>query len=178
MRICSLLILISVFFSLPTGAVAQNTESRFLSLYNTKTKKSLEITFWHNEQYDKKALRKINYFLRDWRNQEVRPIDPELLTLLFNIKQKTAEQFPDTMENPVHVISGHRSFETNRILAWKGRNVAQNSMHTRGQAIDFKIPGVPAKALRDIAKSFNAGGVGYYAGEDFIHIDTGKVRHW
>ncbi|MGE8374845.1 MAG: DUF882 domain-containing protein, partial [Diaphorobacter nitroreducens] len=32
--------------------------------------------------------------------------------------------------------------------------------------------------LRDAAISLRAGGVGYYAREQFVHIDTGRVRSW
>ncbi|HCP79199.1 MAG TPA: twin-arginine translocation pathway signal protein, partial [Pusillimonas sp.] len=32
--------------------------------------------------------------------------------------------------------------------------------------------------LRDAAISLNAGGVGYYPTEQFLHVDTGKVRTW
>ncbi|HEX6829169.1 MAG TPA: DUF882 domain-containing protein, partial [Burkholderiales bacterium] len=26
--------------------------------------------------------------------------------------------------------------------------------------------------------SLQAGGVGYYAGSNFVHVDTGRVRRW
>jgi hypothetical protein len=29
-----------------------------------------------------------------------------------------------------------------------------------------------------VALDLKAGGVGYYAKSSFIHIDTGRVRHW
>jgi uncharacterized protein YcbK (DUF882 family) len=47
-----------------------------------------------------------------------------------------------------------------------------------GKAIDFRIDGVNLKELRDVAKSLKAGGVGYYARSNFIHIDTGPARSW
>jgi uncharacterized protein YcbK (DUF882 family) len=37
---------------------------------------------------------------------------------------------------------------------------------------------VPLTRLRDAALGMRAGGVGYYAASDFIHIDTGRVRRW
>jgi uncharacterized protein YcbK (DUF882 family) len=32
--------------------------------------------------------------------------------------------------------------------------------------------------LRDAALSLGAGGVGYYPREQFVHVDTGRVRSW
>lgn len=178
MRISILTILFICFFNLPTNAVAKSEGVRSLTLYNTKTERHQEITFWENGDYSKKGMRQISYFMRDWRNEKVRPIDPTLMSLLFDIKEKASAKFPQARDEPIHIISGYRSHETNRVLEWKGRNVARNSMHIRGQAVDFKIPGVPLMELSKIAKSFKAGGVGTYPSDDFIHIDTGSVRHW
>jgi uncharacterized protein YcbK (DUF882 family) len=32
--------------------------------------------------------------------------------------------------------------------------------------------------LRDVAIDLRAGGVGYYPTSNFVHVDSGKVRHW
>jgi uncharacterized protein YcbK (DUF882 family) len=54
--------------------------------------------------------------------------------------------------------------------------VARNSLHTRGQAIDIRLAGVELRDLHRAALSLRAGGVGYYAGSGFIHVDTGRAR--
>jgi uncharacterized protein YcbK (DUF882 family) len=56
--------------------------------------------------------------------------------------------------------------------------VASRSLHLEGRAIDVRLPGVALADLRDAALSLRAGGVGYYPGSDFVHMDTGRVRHW
>lgn len=76
------------------------------------------------------------------------------------------------------MISGYRSPATNEALRSQSSGVAKKSYHMLGKAIDFRIDGVDLKELRDVAKSLNAGGVGYYARSNFIHIDTGPVRSW
>ena len=48
----------------------------------------------------------------------------------------------------------------------------------RGQAIDIRLADVPLRALRDAALSMRAGGVGYYAESNFVHVDSGRVRAW
>jgi uncharacterized protein YcbK (DUF882 family) len=48
----------------------------------------------------------------------------------------------------------------------------------QGRAIDVRLPGVPLADLRDAALSLKAGGVGYYPRDQFVHLDTGRVRRW
>ena len=45
-------------------------------------------------------------------------------------------------------------------------------------AIDVRLADVPLADLRDAATSLHAGGVGYYAQSQFVHLDTGRVRRW
>ena len=79
---------------------------------------------------------------------------------------------------PVQLISGYRSIDTNNELRARSRGVAKKSYHTRGQAMDFHIEGVSLANIRKAALSMRAGGVGYYPRSNFVHIDTGPVRHW
>ena len=76
------------------------------------------------------------------------------------------------------VISGYRSPKTNSMLRKKGSGVAKRSLHMEGKAIDIRLTGLKTRELRDIARSLQQGGVGYYPESDFVHLDTGKVRCW
>jgi uncharacterized protein YcbK (DUF882 family) len=58
------------------------------------------------------------------------------------------------------------------------RNVARNSFHMKGQAADIRIPGSSAGEVREVAMSLQAGGVGFYPRRQFVHVDTGDIRHW
>ena len=79
---------------------------------------------------------------------------------------------------PVQLISGYRSLSTNNMLREKGSGVAKHSYHTLGQAMDFHIEGISLSNVRKAALKMRAGGVGYYPRSNFVHIDTGPVRHW
>src|SRR5690606_32819439 len=80
----------------------------------------------------------------------------------------------------IQVICGYRAPATNAMLRSRSRGVAKKSQHTLGKAMDFFIPGVPLKKLRDIGLKMQGGGVGYYptSGSPFVHMDIGNVRHW
>jgi hypothetical protein len=53
-------------------------------------------------------------------------------------------------------------------------------MHTKGDAIDFFLPGVPLEKIREVGLRLQRGGVGFYptSGSPFVHLDTGSIRHW
>ncbi len=151
-----------------------SAETRSLKLYFLHTGERAEITFKRNGKYVKGGLKKINRFLRDWRRNEPTKMDPRLLDLIWEVYKETGSR------KPIHIISAYRSPSTNKLLRKRGRGVARKSQHTLGKAMDFFIPGVPLRKLRNIGLKKGLGGVGYYpkSGSPFVHMDTGRVRHW
>jgi uncharacterized protein YcbK (DUF882 family) len=148
---------------------------RSLSFFNTHTGERLKTTYCCDGRYDAGALADINHILRDFRANEVKPIDPELLDLLHELSGT-----PET-DRPFHIISGYRSPNTNQLLRARGgatTGVATRSLHMDGKAIDIRVPGVKLDHLRGAAKSLKLGGVGYYPSSNFVHVDTGRVRFW
>ena len=79
---------------------------------------------------------------------------------------------------PIWVVCGYRSPETNTMLRKRSRGVAQFSQHMLGKAIDFYIPGVSVEEMRAAGLRAQRGGVGFYPSSHFVHLDTGSVRHW
>jgi hypothetical protein len=78
----------------------------------------------------------------------------------------------------VEVISAFRHPKYNLMLRKKGHQVARDSQHTFGHAIDFRLRGVTVQALHKWAVDQKRGGVGYYLESKFIHMDVGPVRYW
>jgi uncharacterized protein YcbK (DUF882 family) len=146
--------------------------SRSLGFFNTHTAESLRVCYFKDGVYQPKALEKINYVLRDFRTEEIMPIDPHLLDVLYTAQKRLGSS------EPFHVISGYRSPETNEMLRQTSSGVASKSMHTVGKAIDIRLPGLRTKKLQKVCMSLKAGGVGYYGKSDFVHVDTGEVRYW
>ncbi|MFD0915160.1 DUF882 domain-containing protein [Pseudahrensia aquimaris] len=166
----ALVLLLAFLLTFASVALA-NAETRTLRMYYTHTKESITVTYKKNGKYQKSGLRKLNRFLRDFRRNEPTRMDPELFDIVWEIYQASGSR------KPIHVISGYRSPRTNKMLRRRGRKVAKNSQHTRGKALDFFLPDVPVSKLRALALKAHAGGVGFYRGS-FIHVDTGRVRHW
>ncbi len=92
---------------------------------------------------------------------------------------RVAASIAETFEaREVLVVSGYRSARFNEQLRKKGHEVARRSQHILGRALDFRIPGVPARLVRERAEAIHVGGIGYYADSDFVHVDTGPNRRW
>ncbi|MBM7342341.1 YcbK family protein [Pantoea coffeiphila] len=159
---------------LPTQAFASLSTSRprVLTLSNLNTGESLKTEFFNGKKYDKDELVRLNHFFRDYRANKIKTIDPHLFDQLFRLQTML-----DTRK-PVQLISGYRSLATNNSLRSHSRGVAKHSYHTLGQAMDFHIDGIALSNVRKAALALRAGGVGYYPSSNFVHIDTGPVRHW
>ncbi len=153
------------------NAVAEG-DTRSISLHHVHTNEDLTITYKVNGRYDDEALKKINHILRDWRKDETVQMDPHLIDLIWDVYREVEAT------EPVWIICGYRSPATNAMLRRRSSGVAKFSQHMRGKAMDFYIPGVPLVKLREAGLRAQRGGVGFYPSSNFVHLDTGSVRHW
>ncbi|MGB8434919.1 MAG: DUF882 domain-containing protein [Burkholderiales bacterium] len=154
------------------AAAASGSAERFLAFHHTHTYERLRIAYFARGQYLPAALERIEWLLRDFRTGEAHPIDPRLLDTLFAVCLACGR---DTIE----IISGYRSPKTNAMLRKTGGGgVAKRSLHMDGRAIDVRFAGFSSARLRDAAITLGRGGVGYYPGSDFVHLDTGHPRTW
>ena len=150
----------------PSGSLRQ------FVFYNTHTYERLTVTYKNGENYISQALKKIDYILRDHRSGEIHAIDPNLLDYLYDLLTEVGNH------GEVHIISGYRSPKTNKKMRKNSKGVAAGSLHMKGKALDFRLPGTATRVLRDTALKLKRGGVGYYKKSDFIQIDTGRFRFW
>jgi uncharacterized protein YcbK (DUF882 family) len=154
--------------------VAAFGSTRTISLYHIHTKETLTITYKEDGRYVASALKKINWLMRDWRQNKQIEIDPKAIDLLWEMHTELGSK------KPIHIICGYRSEKTNNMLRRTRGGQAKKSYHIRGKAIDAAFPDIPVKQLRYSALIRERGGVGYYptSGIPFVHVDTGRVRAW
>ncbi len=159
-------------FAAPALAARRLPRPRALAFENLHTGERLSTVYWADGRYVPDALRNITWLFRDFRCDRAHAIDPGLLDLLAEIQGRLGTR------EPFQIISAYRSPETNAMLASFSDGVAQNSFHMQGKAIDIRVPGHSLHHVRAAAMSLQGGGVGYYPHSDFVHVDTGPVRHW
>ena len=149
----------AVLFGLLAASILRagdtTSEPYRLRFYQLHTGERLDIVYRHGNDYDPDALAKIDQFLRDYRNGEVRTYDPRLLDVLHELTRSLGRP-----EAEINVVCGYRTPRTNEYLRAHGHGVAQHSLHMQAMAIDIRIPGVSTAELRDAALKLQRGGVG------------------
>jgi hypothetical protein len=110
-------------------------------------------------------------FLRDHFTNQATRMDVRLIDVLAQVARRFRAP-------RIEVVSGYRSPKYNLMLRKKGHQVARTSQHMEGNAVDFRIRGVPTTVLLRYVRSLHRGGVGYYPHSQFVHSDTGRIRFW
>ncbi len=163
---------------LPQSAYANYTKNtkktgiRQISFHNLHTGEKVKAVYWEKGRYISGALREIDNVLRDHRTGKRHAIDVRLLDMVQLLHRMLGAK------KEFQVVSGYRSPETNRLLASQQHGVAKHSLHMQGKAIDIRLPEFSLSDVRKAALSMQVGGVGYYPGSNFIHLDSGQVRNW
>jgi uncharacterized protein YcbK (DUF882 family) len=134
----------------------------------------IDVIYRVGDTYIPEALDSLSQFLRDSHNDEIKSYDPRTFDVLHTMLRKL-----NRSSSVIEILCGYRTKETNDALRESGTtNAAEHSQHIEANALDIRVPGVPAVQLRNAALSLGAGGVGYYPKGQFIHVDTGPVRKW
>jgi uncharacterized protein YcbK (DUF882 family) len=160
--------------SLPALAgVNDKDKNKVIRLYNPNNRERLRAVFWRDGWFDARAMDDINHFMRDWRQDQQVNFDPYVVGLLHSICQECGHA------GEVVILSGYRTKATNDWLRNHPRySAAKDSLHLYGRAADFTFPSTSLRKVKDAARKFQQGGVGYYPKQHFVHIDTGEERYW
>ncbi len=145
---------------------------RRLRMYSGRTGEHLDTIYWIEGKYIKDAIKEINYFMRDWREDAVKNMDIRNFDII-----TAAHTLLDTTE-PYLLLSGYRTPKTNAMLRSRSRGVAKNSLHMKGQANDVRLKTRTVSQIYKAGMSCGAGGVGKYSRSNFVHMDCGAVRTW
>ena len=145
---------------------------RRLRMYSGRTGEHLDTIYWIEGKYIKDAVKEINYFMRDWREDAVKSMDIRNFDII-----TAAHALLDTTE-PYLLLSGYRTPKTNAMLRSRSRGVAKSSLHMKGQANDLRLKSRSVNQIYKAGMSCGAGGVGKYSRSNFVHMDCGAVRTW
>ncbi|TVQ54932.1 MAG: DUF882 domain-containing protein [Rhodobacteraceae bacterium] len=143
-----------------------------IKLVNPHTGDRLSTVYWVEGEYIPEVFAQIDHVMRDWRNDAVHRISPNVIDIM-----SAAHRLLDTSE-PYTVFSGYRSRQTNAMLRRNSRAVAENSYHTRGMAADLHLSSRSVRQMARAATQLSSGGVGSYSRSNFVHMDCGPVRTW
>lgn len=165
-------LLSSMIIPSSTETAVANGDTRTLNLYHSHTGESIQATFRVNGSYDQAVLEKLNYFLRDWRNNDRTRMDPRLFDVIWEAYRTAGAT------QPISIVSAYRSPQTNAMLRSRSHAVAEHSQHILGRAMDTTMPGMPMERIREIGMRLQRGGVGWYPSSNFVHLDVGNVRAW
>lgn len=159
-------------FSHAAGFLRGGGDIRRIRMYSGRTGERIDMIYWIEGKYIKDAVREVNYFMRDWRTDDIKGIDLRTVDIM-----AAAHNLMDVNE-PYMLLSGYRSPKTNAMLRSRSGGVAKNSLHMRGQAADLRLGSRSVGQMARAAIACSGGGVGSYSGSNFVHMDCGVVRSW
>ena len=159
-------------FTNAAGFIKGAGDIRKLKMISHKTGERIDTIYWIDGGYIPEALHEIDVLMRDWRRNEVKPIDLRTIDIL-----AASHSMLDTAE-PFRLMSGYRSAKTNAMLRRQSRSVSKNSLHITGQAADVRLGTRSVRQLAKAAQRCKSGGVGKYSRSNFVHLDCGPVRLW
>ena len=145
---------------------------RRVHLVNARTGDEVNTVYWVEGEYIPEAKAEIDFLLRDWRENLIIDYDFKTIDIL-----ASTYRLIDTSE-PVSIVSGYRSPETNAMLRSRSSGVAKNSRHLKGQAADLRLGSRSVSQMYRAAMACHGGGVGRYTRSNFVHMDCGPVRSW
>lgn len=154
------------------GFLRGGGDIRRIRMYSGRTGERIDMVYWIDGDYIKDAVKEINFFMRDWRVDQVKTMDLRTIDIM-----AASHNLLDVNE-PYMLLSGYRSPQTNAMLRSKSRGVARNSLHMQGQAADLRLASRSVSQVANAAASCRAGGVGKYYRSNFVHMDCGDIRTW
>ncbi|QFU09709.1 Peptidase M15 [Rhodobacteraceae bacterium THAF1] len=146
----------------------------YLNIKNAHTDERVAVQFMKNGRESRRAIRKLDWVFRDWREDEAPDMDRRIywgLATLTTIARQNGHS------GEITLLSGFRTPRTTQHLRSKGIGAATKSYHMRRRAADIRLDGVPPQQVANVAEWLQIGGVGRY-GDSFTHIDTGPIRTW
>ncbi|MCF6443193.1 DUF882 domain-containing protein [Nereida sp. MMG025] len=159
-------------YSNAAGFLRGAGDVRRIRMYSGRTGENIDMIYWIEGDYLKEALKEVNWFMRDWRQDKDTRIDTRTIDVM-----SAAHNLMDA-NDPYMLLSGYRTPQTNAMLRSRSGGVAKKSLHMKGQAADLRLKSRSVSQMARAAAACAGGGVGRYSKSNFVHMDCGPVRTW
>ena len=103
---------------------------------------------------DPASKQQLDHLMRCLRTEGAKPVDPRLVDMMRDIAREVGGR--------LDLVSGYRA----------PRSWHEHNFHNRAEAADIRVPGMPARKLRSVARKLGIKGIGWYPTTNMIHIDT------
>lgn len=154
------------------GFLRGGGDIRRIKMYSGRTGERIDMIYWVDGKYIRDAVKEVNFFMRDWRTNDVVTIDLRTVDIM-----AAAHNLLD-VSDPYLLLSGYRSPKTNAMLRARSSGVAKKSLHMEGKAADLRLQSRSVRQMANAASACHGGGVGKYSRSNFVHMDCGPVRTW
>ena len=156
----------------PTANALAAGGARRINVYRVQTGETFSGIYWRDGRYDRHALNRLNWLMRDLNLVEATPMDPRLFDVMYSVaSQLDSQEF-------FEVISGYRTEESNDELRRVNSKAARSSLHISGMAADVRLTDRDSLGLARMAADLQQGGVGLYRRDGYVHLDCGHSRRW
>lgn len=164
-------------------------QPRSIWMKRQATGEEIKAVYWADGNLIQNEYNRICWFMRDLRMEkrikqykaQGRPVHSDLYAaiavspVLLDILYATGGWLDYyRMSRALLLNSGFRHPITNALT----EGAAKNSQHTHGGAGDIVIPGVNSANVSSYGLWLSGGGVGWYPGKSFTHVDSGRLRYW
>lgn len=165
------------------------SQPRTIWMKRPATGEEIKTVYWADGQLIQEEYKRLCWFMRDVRMesrmkqyiakgqaipQSLYCAVPMRLVLLDILYATNGWLDYHNISRPLILNSGLRHPITN--AGTEGS--ARNSRHQVGGAGDITIAGVSSGSVSSYGRWLSAGGVGWYPGKSFTHIDDGRLRSW
>lgn len=126
-----------------------------VTLYDANHRETYVVSIGRDGSIDSETREVLEHAFRCRRSEKEHTIDKGLLAMIADVQAR----WPG---HTIEYISAYRGYHGER----------KTSPHRAGIALDFRVQGVKLTAVRDyVWDHFRSVGVGWYPGEDFVHMD-------
>ena len=127
-----------------------------VDLYDENLQVSERVFLERDGSADAETTKRLTHLFRCRRTGHRAPMAKRTLAMLADLAERYAGKRID-------FVSAHRA---TRSESW-------TSPHRAGRALDFRIPGVEPREIRDyLWRKYTEVGIGWYPGERFVHMDS------